>query len=65
MGKLKTHQATDKRYKKTRTGKIIKRAAGQNHFNARENGKTGRNKKSDVVVSARLNRIMQMNLPHN
>lgn len=63
--KLKTHQATDKRYKKTRTGKIIKRTAGQNHFNARENGKTGRNKKSDVVTSTRLNRIIQINLPNN
>ncbi len=65
MPKLKTHQATDKRYKRTKTGKIMKRTAGQNHFNARESGKTGRNKKSDVVMSARLNRIMQINLPNS
>lgn len=63
--KLKTHQATDKRYKKTKTGKIMKRTAGQNHFNARESGKVGRNKKSDVVMSTRLNRIMQINLPNS
>lgn len=63
--KLKTHQATSKRFKKTRTGKILKRTAGQNHFNARENGKVGRNKKSDVVASPALNRIMQINLPNN
>ncbi|KKW08261.1 MAG: hypothetical protein UY44_C0013G0014 [Candidatus Kaiserbacteria bacterium GW2011_GWA2_49_19] len=43
----------------------MKRTAGQNHFNARESGKTGRNKKSDVVMSARLNRIMQINLPNS
>lgn len=65
MSKLKTHQATAKRFKKTKTGKIIKRASGQNHFNARESGKIGRNKKSDVTASVRLNRIMQINLPNN
>lgn len=65
MPKMKTHQATAKRFKVTRTGKILKRTAGQNHFNARENGKVGRNKKSDVVVSSTLNRVMQINLPHN
>lgn len=63
--KLKTHQATDKRYKKTKTGKIMKRTSGQNHFNARESGKVGRNKKSDVVASTTLNRIMQINLPNS
>ena len=65
MPKLKTHKATAKRYKVTKTGKIMKRAAGQNHFNARENGKTGRNKKSDVVTSQTLRRVMQVNLPNN
>jgi large subunit ribosomal protein L35 len=63
--KLKTHKATAKRFKKTKNGKIIKRTSGQNHFNARESGNTGRNKKSDVVMSSRLNRIMNINLPHN
>lgn len=65
MPKLKTHKATSKRYKKTSTGKIMKRTSGQNHFNARENGKVGRNKKSDVVTSTALNRIMGIALPHN
>lgn len=65
MPKLKTHKATAKRFKKTSTGKIIKRTAGQSHFNARENGKVGRNKKSDVVMSTTLNRIIQINLPHS
>ncbi len=65
MPKLKTHKATAKRYTVTKTGKIMKRTAGQNHFNARENGKTGRNKKSDVVTSQTLRRVMQANLPNN
>lgn len=65
MPKLKTHKATAKRFKKTPTGKIMKRTSGQNHFNARENGKVGRNKKSDVVVSTALNRHMLIALPNN
>lgn len=64
MPKLKTHKATAKRFKKTKTGKIIKRTSGQNHFNARESGKIGRNKKSDQVMSSTLNYIMTKNLPN-
>ncbi|MDO8499385.1 MAG: 50S ribosomal protein L35 [bacterium] len=58
MAKLKTNQAIAKRFKVTKNGKIIKRTAGQGHFNARENGKTGRNKKSDVVVSQTNRKVM-------
>ena len=49
--KQKTHKATAKRYSVTGggKGKIKKRTAGQNHFNSRESGKVGRNKKSDIV----------------
>ncbi len=65
MPKLKTHKATAKRFKRTKSGKIMKRASGQNHFNARENGKEGRNKKSDVVMSPTLNFIMHRNLPNS
>ena len=65
MPKLKTHKATAKRFKRTKTGKIMKRMSGQNHFNAKESGNTGTNKKSDVVMSAVLNRIMHRNLPNS
>ncbi len=64
MPKLKTHKATAKRFRVTKKGKIIKRTAGQNHFNARENGKVGRNKKSDTVMSTTLNRVIQITLPN-
>lgn len=52
MPKLKTHKATVKRFrfsgatKKKR--KIIRRKAGQDHFNARESGKVTKNKRRDV-----------------
>ena len=65
MPKLKTHKATAKRFKRTKTGKIMKRASGQNHFNAKESGNTGTNKKSDVVMSKTLNFIMHRNLPYS
>ncbi len=62
--KLKTHQATAKRYKITKNKKIIKRVCGQNHFNSRENGNVGRNKKSPLVVSNTLREIVSANLPN-
>ncbi|MCX6779674.1 MAG: 50S ribosomal protein L35 [Candidatus Magasanikbacteria bacterium] len=65
MPKMKTHKATAKRFRVTKNGKIIKRTAGQNHFNSRENGKVGRNKKSDMVMSTTLNRVIQVTLPNN
>ena len=65
MPKLKTHKATAKRFKRTKSGKIMKRTSGQNHFNARETGNVGRNKKSDVVMSKTLNFIMNKNLPNS
>ncbi|TAN33838.1 50S ribosomal protein L35 [Patescibacteria group bacterium] len=62
--KLKTHKAIAKRFRVTKKGKIIKRTAGQNHFNSRESGKIGRNKKSDTVSSATLNKVMEIYLPN-
>lgn len=64
MPKLKTHKGIAKRFKVTKTGKIIKRTSGQNHFNSREGGKVGRNKKSDLVLSTTLNKIMAERLPN-
>ena len=61
--KLKTTKAISKRFKMSKNGKIIKRACGQNHFNSRENGKVGRNKKSDVIVSEVFKRLMRSSLP--
>ena len=49
--KLKTHKATAKRFKITKTGKIIRRRGGQDHFNAREGGKKMRNKRRDEQVA--------------
>ena len=64
MSKLKTHQATSKRFRVTKNGKIKKQVAGHCHFNAREEGKVGRQKKHQTVASKTLNRIIQITLPN-
>ncbi len=59
--KLKTHKALAKRIKITKTGKILKRKAGQDHFNARSSGKITRKKRRDVTLdSAHLPAIKQL-----
>ena len=47
---MKTNKAIAKRFKVTKTGKVLKRCAGQDHFNSRESGKVVRNKRRDVKV---------------
>lgn len=51
MPKLKVHKALSKRVHVTSKGKVLKRHSGQNHFNARESGKTTRNKRRDQAMS--------------
>ena len=63
--KLKTRQAIAKRFRVTRRGTIEKRTAGQSHFNARESGKVGRNKRRDVHLNAVHQRVIAMALPNN
>lgn len=61
---MKTNQAIAKRFKITKNGKIEKRTAGQGHFNARESGKVGRNKRSDTIVSQTNRRVVQTYLQY-
>ena len=49
--KQKTHKALSKRLRITKTGKVIKRYAGQDHFNSRNSGKITRKKRRDVELS--------------
>ena len=48
MPKIKTHKATVKRFSVTKTKKIKRRKAGQNHFNAKESGNATRKKRRDL-----------------
>lgn len=64
MAKLKTHQATAKRVVITKRGKLLKRKAGQNHFNARERGMTRMGKRRDVAFDPRLAKTAQRAMPY-
>ena len=67
MPKLKTQKSVAKRFKITggKKKKIIKRSAGQDHFNARESGKTVRNKRRDKTVSKADEKNIRSFLPYN
>lgn len=58
-GKMKTHKMISKRIRTTKTGKVIKRAGGQDHFNSHESGNTTRNKRSDLEVSKKFERTVK------
>jgi len=48
---MKTNKSYTKRLRVTKNGKIIARKPGQNHFNAKESGKTTRAKRRPVTIS--------------
>lgn len=58
--KTKTHKATAKRLKVTKTGKVMKRYAGQDHFNSRDPGKITRKKRRDAVLSESFTKTVKV-----
>lgn len=64
MPKLKTNKAAAKRILVTKTGKQLKRVAGQDHFNARERGKTKMNKRRDVTLSTASSKMIKTLMPY-
>jgi large subunit ribosomal protein L35 len=48
---MKTRKSIKKRFKITKTGKVLKRAVGQNHFNAKKTGKQRRESRKWVKIS--------------
>ena len=48
---MKTNKSFMKRLRVTKTGKIMSRKAGQNHFNSKESRNTQLNKKRGVVFA--------------
>lgn len=65
--KLKTHKTTAKKIKVTggKKKKYITKSTGQNHFNARETGKVGRNKKSNKTVATVDMKNISRQLPYS
>jgi ribosomal protein L35 len=65
MSKLKTHKSIAKRVVITKNGKVLKRMAGQDHFNTRDRGKITRKKRRDRVLSEHHARILRQFVPYN
>jgi len=68
--KLKTHKMTAKKIKVTKakkrnSKKYISKRAGQDHFNARETGKVGRNKRRKTNVSKTNIRTIKASMPYS
>ncbi|MFA5127458.1 MAG: 50S ribosomal protein L35 [Patescibacteria group bacterium] len=62
MAKMKTNKSISKRFRVTKTGKVIKRKSGQAHFNSRETGNVKRNKRSDMTLSPRMEHFVKENI---
>jgi large subunit ribosomal protein L35 len=65
MPKIKTHKATVKRFKITKNKKVLRRKAGQDHFNSKESGNTKRNKRKDREVSKTDIKNIKKLIPYN
>lgn len=48
---MKTNKSYSKRIRVTRNGKLIARAKGQNHFNAKQSGNKRRAKRATVSLA--------------
>ncbi|NQT49382.1 50S ribosomal protein L35 [Candidatus Kuenenbacteria bacterium] len=65
MSKQKTIKAVAKRFKITKTGKVMKKKAGQGHFNAREPGKVTRAKRRPTQMGKSLTKNIKRFMPHS
>ncbi|MFA5029720.1 MAG: 50S ribosomal protein L35 [Patescibacteria group bacterium] len=63
--KIKTRQAVAKRFRVTKKKKLMKRTGGQDHFNARESGKTKRGKRRDTQIAKADRKNVRQFMPYN
>lgn len=62
--KLKTRKCVTKKIKVSAKKKISRRHSGQNHFNAKESGKTRRNKRKSQGLNATDSQNMLRAVPY-
>ncbi len=55
---MKTNKSYSKRIRVTRNGKLVARARGQNHFNAKQSGtkRAGKRRAISLTLTARVKR---------
>ncbi len=51
--KQKTNKSVSKKFRVTGSGKVTRRATGNNHYNVRDTGVATRNKRSDSGIAVR------------
>ncbi len=54
----KTYKALTKRFKMTKNGKVLKRRAGQDHFNSRASGNITRKKRTDQQAPLIIKKLL-------
>lgn len=62
MPKLKTRKSFASRFKVSKNGKVMKKKAGQGHFNARDTGKQSRAKRGNVEIAQAEQRTIKANI---
>ena len=65
MPKLKTHKSITKRYKLTKNNKLLRKHAGQDHFNARNTGDQTREKRGYEKVDKTNQDTIKQYLPYH
>ncbi|MFH0815191.1 MAG: 50S ribosomal protein L35 [Candidatus Falkowbacteria bacterium] len=64
MPKMKTIKTVSKRFKITKSGKIMKKTCGQDHFNARESGNVTRSKRRMFEQSGAMTKALNVGMPY-
>lgn len=64
MPKIKTHKATAKRFRLTSGKRLMRRKAGQDHFNSRESGTTTMGKRRDLRTTGQFDRTIKRLTPY-
>ncbi|MDD3190850.1 MAG: 50S ribosomal protein L35 [Candidatus Pacebacteria bacterium] len=60
--KIKTKKAVAKRFKISKTGKIIARTTGQDHFNSTDTGNQTRAKRNDKEITSGIKKAIRRQL---
>jgi ribosomal protein L35 len=60
--KIKTKRAVAKRFKVTKTGKVIARTTGQDHFNSTDTGNQTRAKRNDKEITNKTKKSIKRQL---
>lgn len=64
MPKIKTHKGAAKRFKKTGTGKVVRRKSGARHILSSKSPGRKRNLAQDTLVSPAMEKTVKQMIPY-